>query len=339
MAQSSIASTVDKLFFAFVPEEGETSGTYFIDIAQCLSIVNRKSYRQGMNYAVENMSFKYAPLGDPQEEKFMSIVVSKVPTTWCADNATTKAFASWMEQRDSVLKEQPSLKAKWSDFKIFLDADHATAGVGDNLIPLASIVDSCGESNEEFVKGEWDMSQFVTPLPGADQAASGDAHELVFHVVGDHIPAGDFTKSTASVGLIKAYAASRALPLTPDPHTEGQYVTGFYNIQQSEDEKSQDIMANVADRNDNPPYSTSEYPGSDTNAPFAQIVKKLYPSNYGSTTNGSMTVSIDNTGSFLAPFGLIRIDTCALSSALDYIILEMDLVPGKYKGILAEKGV
>jgi hypothetical protein len=31
------------------------AGTYYIDVAQCLSLVNRKMYRQGMQYAVENL--------------------------------------------------------------------------------------------------------------------------------------------------------------------------------------------------------------------------------------------------------------------------------------------
>lgn len=119
MAQSKAASTSTKLFFEFLPEDGGTSGTYFIDIAQCMSMTQRKSFRQGMNYAVENMSFKYAPTAAPQPGVFTSIEVSSIPKTWVADNSTTRAYLAWMEQRREVLKEQPSLKSAWSDFKLF----------------------------------------------------------------------------------------------------------------------------------------------------------------------------------------------------------------------------
>ncbi len=339
MGQSSIASTVDKLWFAFLPPSGETAGSYYIDIAQCLSIVNRRSYRQGMNYAVDNMSFKYAPLGPTPEESFMSIVVSKVPTTWAADNSTTKAFEFWKEQRAEVLKEQPSLKAKWSDFKIFLDANHVNKTIAENLIPHSSISDSCGSANVEFLKGEWDASEIVFPVTGGS-GGTGAANQQTMHVVGNNLPAGAFQVATGtSFSLIEAYANSRRTPQSPDPSTTGvSETTNPYATLAAPDSTFQDIAENVLEHNAEAPYDLDDYPGGTDNAPFAQIVKKMYPSNFGSTTNVA-SVSIANTGSFLAPFGLVRIDTCGLSSSVDYIIIEMDIVPGRYKGVLAEKGV
>jgi len=47
-----------------------TDGTSYIDIAQGLSQVNRRAYRQGMEYAVGKVSFGYA--ANPQ-----SILISK----------------------------------------------------------------------------------------------------------------------------------------------------------------------------------------------------------------------------------------------------------------------
>lgn len=340
MAQSSIASTVHKLWFAFLPQtiEAPFFGTYFIDVAQCLSVVNRRTYRQGMNYAVANMSFKYAPIAPAIPATFTSIEISKIPTTWVADNATTKAFETWKKQRAEVLEDQPSLKAKWADFKLFMDSDHVHVGTAGNLKPLSQIVDSCGGTNIEYLPGEWQHSEVVVPVPGADQLVEGTAQEVSLHVVGNHIPAADFDGLTTSVGLIKAYAASRARVLAPDPVPQGQYLSGFYNRDSLPDEMSQDVMSNVANRNDEPPYDLDDYPGGDLQAPFAQLVKKVYPSNFGSTTN-TASVSTADSGSFVCPFGLVRIDTCGFSSATDYVIVEMDIVPGSYKGVLAEKGV
>lgn len=318
MGQSSIVSTATS--FELIITHAGLTPVHYVDIAQCLSIINRRSYRQGMNYAVQSIEV-FA--GDGAN---MSIGI--IPTTWVADNATTKAFESWKDQRAEVLKEQPSLKAKWSDFKIFLDSAHAALGVAGNETP----VDIVGNG---FNLGTWDISQYVCPLPGADQADAGDASEVTFHVVGDHIPTGNFDPSSStSVGLVKAYAASRALPLAPDPATEGQYVTGFYNVNALPDEMQEDVMANVADRNSFPPYDVNDYPGGDTNAPTAQWVDTLILNNYG---DASAQFS-DSSPPFVAPFGLLRfyIDNSEEDNAL---IIRVNCVPGNYKGVLAERGV
>ena len=58
MASSKMASTVRKLYVGF----DNFTGSQYVDLAQCLSLVNRRFYRQGMNYAVENIKF-YANKG------------------------------------------------------------------------------------------------------------------------------------------------------------------------------------------------------------------------------------------------------------------------------------
>lgn len=319
MGQSSIVSTSTKIVFEH--EIDGASDTVYADIAQCLSIINRRSYRQGMNYAVggiEAISLKGG-----------RVAVSIIPTTWVADNATTKAFESWKDQRALALKNEPSLKAKWSDFKIFMDATHSTAGVAGNITPW----DGVGA----YTLGDWDASQYVTPLPGADQAAAGDAKEVTFHVVGDHTPAGTFeVATTTSVGLIKAYAASRSVPLAPDPATQGQYSSGFYNVNSVPDEMQEDVMDNVVQHNDNPPYTILKYPGSELNAPYPQWVDTMIVRNWGDDTAGMY--SNDSMGPFVAPLGLLRFNLAGFSEG-DKVILVVDLVPGNYKGILAERGL
>ncbi len=320
MAQSSIVSTTTELYFSFntIP----LTPNRYIDLAQCLSIVNRRSYRQGMNYAVAKIEV-FSPTGG-------NLGVFTVPTTWVADNATTKAFEAWKDQRALVLKQEPSLKARWSDFKLFMDATHSTAGVAGNLTPV-----NMSAAPSLYTLGDWDASQYVTPLPGADQAAAGDAKEVTFHVVGDHTPAGTFeVATTTSVGLIKAYAASRSVPLAPDPATQGQYSSGFYNVNSVPDEMQEDVMDNVVQHNDNPPYSILKYPGSELNAPHAMWVGTAILNDFGDATAWSKAVM----DGFVCPFGLLQINTTDFEadSAVNVVVT---LVPGNYKGILAERGV
>jgi len=321
MGQSSIVSTDTKIELIMEYEE-EGANVAYVDIAQCLSTINRRSYRQGMNFAISSIEV-FASKGG-------NVSVGIVPTTWVADNATTKAFESWKDQRALVLKNEPSLKAKWSDFKIFLDSAHATAGVAGNLTPV-------DHDANPYTLGDWDVSQYVTPLPGADQAAAGDAKEVTFHVVGDHIPAGTFeVATTTSVGLIKAYAASRALPLAPDPSTQGQYSSGFYNVNSVPDEMQEDVMDNVVQHNDNPPYTITKYPGSELNAPTSQWTDTMILNNFGDST----AFYSDSMGPFVAPLGLLRLAVTNVAEGEEPVFtIVIRCVPGNYKGVLAERGL
>jgi len=316
MAQSSIASTCDKMLFTW---NHSTLAPYqYVDIAQCLSIINRRMYRQGMNYAVGSVEVYCATAG--------RLEVNIVPRTWVADNATTKAFENWKDQRAEVLKESPSLKAKWSDFKIFLDPAHATAGVAGNLTP----VDSEGDP---YSLGEWNASEFVIPVTGGS-GGLGLAQEVTMHIVGDHIPAGAFNNAVTSAGLIKSYADSRSYVLAPDPVQPPGYNTNMYIRESSHDEMAADIIQNVTNHNDNPPYDNDHYSGGDTNAPEPEFVDTAIISNYGDSSAFSKGVI----GSFIAPLGLLKFQ--GLSFDEDAVIsVVVNLVPGNYKGILAEGGL
>ncbi|AXH79599.1 MAG: hypothetical protein [Circular genetic element sp.] len=311
MAQSPLASTVNKLYIDF----NNFTGEQYVDLAQCLSLVNRRFYRQGMNYAVENIKF-YANNGG-------SINCYKVPTTWVADNATTKAFENWKEQRAEVLKESPSLKARWSDFKIFLDAQHVALGMAGNLVPAGT----------STLTADWEASEFVVPITGGS-GGLGNAQEVTMHVVGDHLPPGPFNNSVTSASLIKSYADSRSIILAPDPVQPPGYNTNMYIRESSHDEMAADIIQNVTNFNDNPPYDLDDYPGGDTLMPYPQVFDAALLNNLGD----SFSYSTYNTGPFIAPLGLLRFDPVTFDPETQ-IFMEITLAPGAYKGILAERGV
>jgi hypothetical protein len=337
MASSNIASTNNKFHFQFVPNNPEErKGTYYIDIAQVLSMTQRRAYRQGMNYAVQDMRFIYAPVGPPLMGEITTIDVSRAPCSWMTDNATTMAYMHWMEQRREAIKDMPSLKAKWSDFKVYLDAEHSIAGLTKNLVPAFTLQNTCGVSLKTFLQGEWDVSQLVFP---EDVSTNSPAVEKTMHIVGNMEPPGNFDRvTTQSIGLVMSYAQSRANVLAPDPDTQSGFATSPYADLAMHDNMAELAVTNVAENNDEPPYSLLEYPGADANAFTPELVKRLYPSNFGSSTD-SISVSIAQTGPFVSPFGLIKIETCGLSTGYDFINVELTLVPGSYKGILAERGV
>ena len=313
MSQSKMTNTVRKLLIVGPPQSEVPPGGLFIDIAQCLSIVNRKSYRQGMNYAIANMKIYAIDSG--------SVMVNTLPNNWCMDNATTKIFETWKDQRAAVLKENPTLKAKWSDFKVFMNSHHAQLDVFANLIPSSP-------DGTPYLPGEWNPSKVVAPIDGG---AAGTSNEVTVHVVGDHQPAGIFDATTTSLGAIASYQRGRALIQSPDPVHSG-FIQDFYAQISSHDEMGENILDNITNHNDNPPYNRDNMPGGPGQL-YLEIVDLATLNNYGDATSFS-TYSV---GPFVPALGLINVIPNMNNNA--NVTFEIDLVPGKYKGVLAERGL
>ncbi len=77
-----------------------------------------------------------------------------------------------------------------------------------------------------------------------------------------------------------------------------------------------------------------DYPGGELNADSPSWIDTLIVRDWGDSTQ----FSSDTMGPFVAPFGLLRfVFNGAQADGTYYIAIS--LVPGKYKGILAERGV
>lgn len=317
MSQSKMTNTVRKILLAGPPQSEVPPTGLFIDIAQCLSIVNRKAYRQGMNYAIASMKFYSLESGQVQ--------VTTLPNNWSMDNATTKMFELWKDQRSEVLKDSPSLKAKWTDFKVFMNSAHAAAGISNNLTPIAP-------DGTPYLIGEWAASEITTPVDGG---ATGTAHQSTVHVVGDNVPAGIFQPGvTTSIGAIKEYALSRALIQSPDPAVlpGPVFQDSVYALTSSHDEMAEQILTDVTLQNDTPPYDRNNYPGGGV-MPYLEVVDMAIISNYGDAN----TLATYTVGPFVPALGLIKILPNMQNNA--NVSIEIDLVPGKVKGVLAERGL
>ena len=116
--------------------EAESSGkeTNYIDLSQCASIINRRFYRQGINWAVSG--FKVLT----QAGVTGQVSIHKLPNTWVMSNAWEKGFRAWKRQQDETIEDgtQESVKAKFNDFKIFMNSDHLSKDFSRNLLPLSA---------------------------------------------------------------------------------------------------------------------------------------------------------------------------------------------------------
>lgn len=330
MAQSKFTSQPTKLWYQTSFEVGGPAK--FIDIAQSLSLISNRLHRQAQNFAVANMNIHLSQTGVTDQAV---IDVRTVPKTWIVDNATTKAYALWQEQRREALKEINTNRARWSDFKVFLDSEHfAIAGItgAGNLVPHNGMAPGVVTPYSQ-TGSEWRYSEIALP----NITGGAGTFETALHVCGNNSPAGVINPATIdSTSMVQAYIDSRGTVLTPDPQTPTNMDTSLYGIQIGHDDMTESLVDETVDSNDLPPYNKDDVPHGNANVVNAALEARLYPNDYGNTVTNPVVSS--STGPFIAPFGLIKIEAPVIAD-LNGLVIEIDLVHGKSKGIMAERGV
>ena len=284
----------------------------YIDLSQCTSLVNRRFYRQGLEWAVAGFTVFTATgvLG--------KMGVQKLPDTWVCDNGYTKAYHAWKNQQDEAIADSnsESAVARYRDFKIHMDPDHVAAGFANNLLPIGF---TAGVN-----AGEWQHSQIVVPNLIPDASGSlVDPQEYALHMVGANLIGG------VSRGIIDGYADSRAYPQSPDPVSTDIAGTGNWMRQMFDvGNDTSEVVENAVNTNDDLPYDQVEYPGGTNLVPFLQVHDQVFVT---ATTVGGKT-SIPGTN-FKAGLISISHDMTAGSANVGLLV---HLVPGSHRGYLAE---
>ena len=285
----------------------------YVDLSLACSAANRRFYRQGLTWAVAGMTL-HTPdgvIGD--------FDVSKVPDTWMSQQAHKKSKMLWMKSQDQVLDEQPTISARYRDFKVYLDAQmvgaskQSTAALpavdGDIMLPV--------DRNNAIAKpGEWVYSELQLPNAGG----SGAPLERTMHFVGPDA----------------AGSRSRPQDVEPNTPTTGGWMNDVFDVADNLDE----IRFDVSDNNDIPPYRVGPsfgpqsnlefYPGGVNNQPFAALHTVGFVS--GTTVGGKTRVE-----GGLFNCGLIRFDWNLSAPGDKNMFLAIDLVPGPQKGYLTER--
>jgi hypothetical protein len=290
------------------------TGSFYVDLSQVASLINRRFYRQGINWAVAGMKVLTAPNFSG------SLTVMKIPTTWVAFQAYKAAFDAWNKQQMEAIEESgaESAVAAFRDFKIFADTTHVAAGYAANLLPLDG-----RNPAQPYAVGEWEPSQIVIP----QQGGANPGVERSLHMVGINV------NGAVSRGIIEGYADSRAFPHSPDPvspdlSSTQNWMARMFDVAQTFD----DVLDNATDRNDNLPYPQADYPGGANQAPTLEIHDITSIS--ATTIGGQSRVK---GGQF--PCGLIRFDWAPSSdnpTSVNFAV-QIDLVPGMHRGYMCEK--
>ena len=297
-----------------------TTGVYYIDLAQCLSLVNRKMIRQGQQFAIESMEM----FSDGTNVAY----VYRMPNTWPLVNAWVKARDLWMESQDQVLDLEPSIASPYRDFKVYADSVHAaeeqSAG---NLLPLGYAASGV---NAVY---NWDYSTVQIP----NNTAPGQTDEFTLHVLGDDtgVVSGD------SKGLIHGYAMARSRPASEEPNTPA--ARGWMNQLFDLGDNDSEIRVDIINNNDSPPYLLAEentiqeyYPGGAAQPSYPQMTIETVMTNRSTAATGG-SVSSTKAPGFVANLGLLAIgvEVDPEVNTPTIIRFKVSLAAGPSKGLMA----
>lgn len=252
-------------------------GTSYIDLAKDLSMINRRLYRQGMSYVVQDVQFGIG-IG-MRASDVTSLTFSVAGNSWIVHNAWKKAFNVWREQQKKVTDALPGTQGKYADFKVYLDD---TMEDGTILTPFAG-------DGANYTGGDWDHSRFVFDDDGTER-------HFKMHLIGTTNLTD--TNAESAIGLIHEYSHSRPNVHISSPDVEAELSDTIYAKLLGTDEMSDILVDQVETFNDVPPYDQDEFPGGETNADAAVPVR------FGSVSGTQTTTSL---GGFVAQCGLIKV--------------------------------
>lgn len=303
------------------------AGTHFVDLSQIASLLNRRFYRQGINWAVAGFKFLSTRAG--------AVNVWKLPNTWVMSNAWEKSFRAWQKMNNEALEEAQSVRPRFLDFKIYANSVHHNVGFGANLLPL----DSLGNL---ATAGEWEASEIYTPN-GPNFPGNTNNFELI--ATGANFP-GVGASGLNAVSLIEGYAASRGLPNIVDPNTpddaldaDGSTPENWLSAMFNEGtDRDSEVLEDMITKNNLSPYPFENdgvnldtmYPGGANQLSGLEWhdAVQLFSSS-GTTSIGTQH---GKGGNF--PCGLIAFNWNPEEPA--NLVIQIDLIPGNHRGYLCE---
>lgn len=267
------------------------SDSVYIDVARCLSVLNRKLVRQGQLFRIRNLR-AYTNDTSPK----VTLKVGVIPRNWVARNAWVKAKALWDKMNAQITEDVSGtmIYPKYHDFKVYMDYNHytenITSGADDDLIPVDF-------NDTAATMGEWVYSQF------ADSGSTSDNYYV--HMLGDH---QGLASNYTTVGLITAYGESRAFPKTDSTTHDQDLLSDMEDTPWAklfgDDDQTSDVIDRLQADNDSPPYDPDTYVGGETYAHGTVV-------GFGtlqSLNNSQGTATQLLAPTFVAPCGLIRIE-------------------------------
>ena len=298
----------------FTWDAGSASSTIYLDIAKALSIINKRFYRQGLYYYV---SGGYFVNGTEAHVQLLT-----VPDTWMTKLAWIRGFKIWSKMnRIATSGDAGSIYPKYHDFKVRMNS----------LAASATITDPCQgnlNSTTEYAADEWVLSKFASDDPETSDPQDHDV--FTAHMLSTHLAGAGSGDTWASIGLIHSLQDTWRYPSNTEPTLLGDVDTDpLANLFDAGDTHD-DIRDHLDADNDAAPYNYDSMIGSASNNEGSPVV--LCRTSSGSGAKMSF-------GGFCAPLGLIQVEATdwGAGTSMGQVELVLELTPGPYKGVYAER--
>lgn len=292
-----------------------TAAPGFIDLAECLSQVNRKAFKQGYVYAVESFVWD-GGAGS-------SVSIQSLPTSWTVYNSWLKAKGLWNKMNRLAVAGVPgNAYPKYHDFKVFFEEQHylSRTSISTNLLPRDG-----GMNLFSNVGREWNYSQYVEPNLG------GSAPELEFasHMLGADSAVANVALSTdGSNAIIQMYGDTRRTIGQKEPEipfdSSQSWATDLFDTGEVIDEIAHHLLI----MNDEPPYGHALDAQSGDNP--------IYVGGSESGVDGHRLVDMTPVAAEVIyspggeiPLGLLKV------SGTENGVLTVNVAPGTYNGCAA----
>ena len=281
---------------------------HYIDISEQLSAINSRLYRQGRMYSIANIT-----VHDKQGDAYVKFCT--LPNTWPMHRAWATGFKNWLNMNaQTPTVGKAAAAGKYNDYRVFMNNDHRT----DPDTPLFTDIEG-----GLIRQSEHNYSRYFSSDGGSND-------EFTAHMMGEH--SGSAPNYT-SVSLIEAYEETLNQPITVNE--EPDMATGVWNNLMEVATSNDDITDALSDDYDAAPWDTSVFPGQKDGA----VSNAIAPWCARETHIASGTSPMSAVGGFDVPLGLMCVETATAkeypSSEPNIIGLQIELVPGKYKGVHA----
>ena len=209
-------------------------GANYIDLAQCMSLVQRTLVRQKQTFTVLG--------GQVVDNSNGKITISTAPNFWYTKAAINRGFRAWKQVRaktiaNAELENVENPVGKYSDFKVTLN------GVTSTLLPIAGSTFASLPAPEE-----WNYSDVINE----------DGLSRTFKIVG--------TNAGVMYGLMEGWIKTRETPdasnepTMPDLDGDGvlDYRQDFLNLLHETSDGQPERLANIYEDNDKAPFKINE---------------------------------------------------------------------------------
>ena len=280
----------------------DAPGTYYIDLAQSLSIHERKLHPQFREYKVMGGLIK-----DSNNESVVRMNVA--PYTWYTKNALRRGKRIFDRMINQRLGEATTKinKGKYHDFKVLLNNNqNFSATVNKTPVDANGHVYNLGEWQYSlYVSEDVDWTELVSNVAGSTSTPGNrNADEFYGMIVGDAHSAGTGTGQDqwGRISLVKSWLETRPQP-TNDPVTDGAAVnTDPLSNLFDETDADDEVILNLTTRQDEPPYAKANCPGIEGGGGVQQNLQRVA---MAATQSGAGQISTLN--GFTALCGLVQV--------------------------------